>query len=65
VLLSAQELFINDCLNSEERVAENLVFNEMGKLLQYDAHAHPVLAEDSLEALTNKIKNVSPPEAIK
>jgi len=56
VLLSAQELFINDCLNSEERVAENLVFNEMGKLLQYDAHAHPVLAEDSLEALTNKIK---------
>jgi hypothetical protein len=43
-------------LNSEERVAENLVINEMGKLLQYDAHAHPVLAEDSLEALTNKIK---------
>jgi hypothetical protein len=35
VLLSAQELFINDCLNCEEQVAENLVFNEMGKLLQY------------------------------
>lgn len=54
--LSTQEHYKNDCWNTEERVAENFVIDEMGKLLQHDAHAHPVLTEDTLEALTNKTK---------